>query len=123
MPVISRRRRRTRWHHSSSVQFAGLLAAACLSSAAASAGVAAGNPDTVATDIPEVVVSGGTAWAGLWRVSKADPVLWVLGTASALPKHMKWKTQEVEKALASSQAILSTPGATPDAHIGARAWS
>ena len=118
MPVISRRRRRTRWHHSSSAQFAGLLAAACLSSAAGAAGVAPGGPDTVATDTPEVVVSAEQPGPGLWKVSKGDHVLWVLGTVSALPKHMKWKTQEVEKALASSQAILSPPGATPDANIG-----
>jgi len=68
--------------------------------------------------IEEVVVTGEQPGPGLWQVSKGDHVLWVLGTVPALPKGMKWKTGGIDKILASSQAILSSPGLTPDANIG-----
>jgi uncharacterized protein YbaP (TraB family) len=70
------------------------------------------------SDMDEVVVGGEQPGPGLWKVSRGDHVLWVLGTVGVLPKHMKWKSQEIERVLASSQVMLSRPGATPDANIG-----
>jgi hypothetical protein len=64
------------------------------------------------------VVTGEQPGPGLWQVSKGDHVLWVLGTVPALPKGMKWKTGGIDKILASSQVMLSSPGLTPDANIG-----
>lgn len=68
--------------------------------------------------LQEVVVTGEQPGPALWQVRKGDHLLWVLGTVSALPRHMKWKTDGIEKALASSQVMLSSPGLTPDANIG-----
>jgi hypothetical protein len=69
-------------------------------------------------ELQEVLVSGEQPGPGLWRVSKGDHLLWVLGTVSAFPKSMKWKTASIEKILTSSQVMLSYPGATPDSNLG-----
>jgi hypothetical protein len=96
---------------------------ATVASACVSVGIAHSADLTPAksADVPElqeVLVSGEQPGPGLWRVSKGDHLLWVLGTVSAFPKSMKWKTAGIEKILASSKVILSYPGATPDSNIG-----
>lgn len=55
----------------------------------------------------EVLVTG--AWAGpkLWKVSKEDHVLWVLGTPDMLPKNMSWDSQEVEAVLGEVEHVIS----------------
>jgi hypothetical protein len=60
-------------------------------------------------DEAPVVVSGVQPGPGLWRVSKGDHVMWVLGTQSPLPKRMQWHSAEVEAALAASQEIVYAP--------------
>ena len=96
-----------------------LFIAACLCAAGArSADGTSVRPESPSGGIEEVVVTGEQPGPGLWQVSKGDHVLWVLGTVPALPKGMKWKTGGIDKILASSQAILSSPGLTPDANIG-----
>src|SRR5512141_1499781 len=50
-----------------------------------------------------VVVKGSLPGPGLWKVSKDDHVMWVLGISAPLPAQMTWKTQEVEKLLSGSQ--------------------
>jgi uncharacterized protein YbaP (TraB family) len=112
-------------HRAVSVTATLTLALGCLWAVARSADITTDNAN-VATSadptglagIPEVVVSGEQPGPGLWKVSKGDHVLWVLGTVRVLPKHMKWRSQGVETVLASSQVMLSYPGATPDANIG-----
>ncbi len=47
----------------------------------------------------------------LWRVSKGDHELWLLGTLSAVPKEMKWSSPAVETAIAGADEVLSPPGA------------
>jgi uncharacterized protein YbaP (TraB family) len=56
--------------------------------------------------IDEVVVSGEQPGPGLWKVSKGDHVLWILGTLSPLPKRMMWRSGGVEKIIAQSQEII-----------------
>jgi uncharacterized protein YbaP (TraB family) len=65
-----------------------------------------------------VVVSGVQPGPGLWRVSKDDHVMWVLGTLTPLPKRMQWVSREVEQVLAESQLVLLGPGAKLKAKIG-----
>lgn len=67
-------------------------------------------PSTSAvTNLEAVTVSGIQPGPGLWKVSKGDHVMWVLGTLSPLPDHMQWKTDEVEQTIASSQEVLGPP--------------
>jgi uncharacterized protein YbaP (TraB family) len=58
-----------------------------------------------------VIVSGVQPGPGLWKVSKGDHVMWVLGTLSPLPRHMQWRSTEVEDTLAHSQELLEPPRA------------
>jgi len=66
--------------------------------------------------LEEVLVTGEQPGPGLWKIVKGDHVLWVLGTQSPLPKKMTWRSDEVEKVIAASQEILTSP--TVDAHVG-----
>lgn len=58
-----------------------------------------------------VTVTGVQPGPGLWKVSKGDHVMWVLGTLSPLPKHMQWQSAEVEQVIAHSQELLEPPSA------------
>ncbi|HSX59567.1 MAG TPA: TraB/GumN family protein [Tahibacter sp.] len=66
-----------------------------------------------------VVVSGAQPGPGLWKISKDDHVLWVLGTLSPLPKRMEWTPRDVERAIASAQRVLLAPRADIDVDGGA----
>jgi uncharacterized protein YbaP (TraB family) len=69
-------------------------------------------------DIGAVVVSGAQPGPGMWKVSKGDHVLYILGTLSPLPKRMEWVSGEVEKTITQSQAVIDPPSVKLDAHIG-----
>lgn len=56
-----------------------------------------------------VVVSGIQPGPGLWRVSKDDRVMWVLGTLAPLPKRMEWNSAEVDARVAAAGVVLMPP--------------
>jgi hypothetical protein len=58
-----------------------------------------------------LVVSGKLPGPGLWKVSKGDHVLWILGTITPLPKRMEWTSTQVEAVVAASQQVLMPPSA------------
>jgi len=60
-------------------------------------------------NLEAVTVSGVQPGPGLWRVSKGDHVMLVLGTLSPLPDHIQWKTDDIEQAIADSQEVLGPP--------------
>lgn len=96
-----------------------LLLGCLLSSAAAQAEAPA--PDAPAMLLETVVVSGAQPGPGLWKISKDDHVLWVLGTLSPLPKRMSWESREVEGVVAQAQRVLLTPRVDVDVAGGALA--
>ena len=65
-----------------------------------------------------VVVSGVLPGPGMWKVSRGNHVMWVLGTLSPLPKKMEWVSRDVEAALAQSQEIIWQPAVSINADIG-----
>lgn len=65
-----------------------------------------------------VLVSGEQPGPGLWRVSKDDHELWILGTLSPLPRRMRWQSDKLERLVAGSQEILAVPQATLRADVG-----
>jgi hypothetical protein len=77
----------------------------------------AGNPGAV-VDMDTVVVSGVQPGPGLWRVSKGDHVLYILGTQSPLPRDMTWRADELRQVLGEAGAVLGPPGVTIGADIG-----
>ncbi len=66
---------------------------------------AAAQPDQRAID--EVIVSGEQPGPPLWKVSKGEHVMWVLGTMVPLPKKMTWRSREVENVIARAQQIVA----------------
>jgi len=58
-----------------------------------------------------VLVTGEQPGPGLWKVSKGDHVLWILGAQYPLPKNMTWRGRDVEQTIAESQAVIAD--ATP----------
>ncbi|WP_266170492.1 TraB/GumN family protein [Dyella subtropica] len=64
-----------------------------------------------AVRLQTVTVIGIQPGPGLWKVSKGGHVMWVLGTLAPLPKHMKWRSTQVEQAIAQSQELLEPPSA------------
>jgi uncharacterized protein YbaP (TraB family) len=83
----------------------------CLAVASASGLAAASEALAPTRTLDTVVVSGKQPGPGFWRVSKDGRELWLLGTVSPLPKRMQWSTDEVEAAIAQSQAVLLPPRA------------
>ncbi|EIM00769.1 GumN protein [Rhodanobacter denitrificans] len=93
------------------------LSPAFAQSAATSVAPAAASTAAVA-DLPVVVVTGVQPGPGLWKVSKGDHVLWVLGTLSPLPRAMQWQSREVDEAIAASQQVLLEPSVQLKADVG-----
>jgi uncharacterized protein YbaP (TraB family) len=89
--------------------FAALLFLPCLSiQAQDSPPPPAASADTV---LDAVLVTGEQPGPGLWRVSKGDHDLWILGSLDPLPKKMSWRAKETEEVIARSQAVLAPPAA------------
>lgn len=65
-----------------------------------------------------LVVSGEQPGPGLWRVSKGEHVMWVIGTLTPLPRRMQWISREVEEVIANSQRVLLPPTAKLTKDIG-----
>lgn len=66
-------------------------------------------PTAPMPEMETVVVTGEQPGPGLWKVSKGDHVLWVLGTLTPLPKGMSWQSKEVETLIAQSKAVIMPP--------------
>jgi hypothetical protein len=91
---------------SPSIRALSLAVLAC--GAAASAAFAQDSAAPI-RDVAPVVVSGAMPGPGLWKVSKGDHVMWVLGTQAPLPKRMQWQSRRVEELLAGSQELIRPP--------------
>jgi TraB/PrgY/gumN family len=93
-------------------------ASLCVSPAtrAADNGPAASAPVAPTTTLETVLVTGEQPGPGLWKVSKGDHVLWILGAQYPLPKKMVWHSREVERTIAQSQAVLADTSAK--LHVG-----
>lgn len=97
-----------------------ILYAALLSSLTSiTARAAAGRPPAAAApqQLEEIAIIGERPGPRLWKVSKGEHVLWLLGTLNHLPKRMTWRSSEVEAALAESQELL-TSGLSVSASVG-----
>ena len=78
----------------------------------------AASATTSIADLPAVMVSGVQPGPGLWRVSKGNHVLWILGTISRLPKHMEWQSHEVTQRVRESQEVLRPPTIEVNTSVG-----
>lgn len=69
-------------------------------------------------DLDAMVVRGVQPGPGLWKVTRGEHTLWILGTIAPLPAGMTWQAGEVEQAIAQSQQVLAAPSITIDADVG-----
>ena len=81
-----------------------LLTISVLSAALAQPAPAPAN-STVRLDT--IAVTGTQPGPGLWKVSKGDHVLWILGTVSPLPREIHWRSQQLQARIASSQEVMA----------------
>ncbi|HEY6452114.1 MAG TPA: TraB/GumN family protein [Steroidobacteraceae bacterium] len=70
-----------------------------------------------AIQLEEIDVVGERPGPRLWKVTRGDHVLWVLGTLNHVPRKMIWRSSEVEAALSRSQQVLAS-GPSVSANIG-----
>ena len=68
-------------------------------------------PAAAEAPLEEVLVTGQQPGPSLWKVTRVGDadghVLWILGNHSPLPRKLKWRSQELEAVLASSQEVLA----------------
>ena len=64
------------------------------------------NTPAPSDEVEEVLVVGEQPGPGVWKISKGEHVLWVMGTLSPLPKNIQWRSGQVETLLANSQELL-----------------
>jgi uncharacterized protein YbaP (TraB family) len=79
-------------------------------------------PAAVADQAPpeEVVVEGKHEGPRMWRVTKGDHTMWILGTITPLPRKMTWQSDSVEALLHETQEVLP---AWPSIGVGANPFT
>lgn len=65
-------------------------------------------PDAI-RDLGAVVVTGVQPGPGMWKVSRGDHVMWVLGVVSPLPTAMTWQSAKVEAVIGRAGEVLQAP--------------
>lgn len=75
-----------------------------------------------AADAPveEIVIAGKHEGPRMWRVTRGDHVLWILGTISPLPRKMEWQSDSVEAVLRQTEEVLP---AWPSIGVGANPFT
>lgn len=95
-----------------------LLSANALAQVSAPKLAQAAIPEQEIRDMAAVVVTGVQPGPGMWKVSKGEHVLWVMGTLTPLPKGMNWLSRDAEAVIAQADEVLDPPGLTFDSDIG-----
>lgn len=94
---------------------AGFLAVGALLASTATLSAAGRQAAAPPLQVPTVVISARYGGPKLWRVSKGDHAVWVLGTVSPLPKRMIWQTADIQALLRKTQEVIP---AWPSVGIG-----
>jgi uncharacterized protein YbaP (TraB family) len=74
--------------------------------------------ESATINMDTVVVTGTQPGPGLWKVSKDEHVLWILGTVSPSLSGVQWKADEVRGVLEQADQVLGAPGVALDADVG-----
>ncbi len=89
-----------------------LAASAAVPAAIAQENGAPHQPAPVDVVEEEIQVVGELPGPPLWKVTREDHVLWILGTPGLVPNDLRWHPDSVEHALADSAEYLTAPGAS-----------
>jgi len=76
------------------------------------------SPPADIVDLDSVTVTGAQPGPGLWRVSKGDHDLWILGVLSPLPNGITWNADEITELVGRSQEVLWRPMFVVGAEVG-----
>lgn len=87
-----------------------LLFVACLALSSACPAFAQSAAQAPLRDIDTIVVSGVQPGPGMWKVSKGDHVLWLLGTVQPMPRGLEWQSPQADAVLAQADEIIGAPG-------------
>jgi uncharacterized protein YbaP (TraB family) len=74
--------------------------------ARAAAAPPAGAPGTALID--EITVVGERPGPRLWKITRGEHVLWLLGTLNHLPSSLRWRSSEVERVIGQSREVLAS---------------
>lgn len=74
-------------------------------------------PEEKLDELETVVIVGGYATPKMWKVSRGDHVMWVLGNEAA-PVGVKWRSEPMEARIAESQLVLHSGWASANPDIG-----
>jgi hypothetical protein len=66
-------------------------------------------PASSVPTLEAVTVSGVQPGPGLWRVTRGEHTLWILGSLAPIPQNMTWKSDEIDDALAHSNELILPP--------------
>ena len=67
-------------------------------------------PPSSITTLQAITVTGVVPGPGLWKVTRGDHVLWILGVVPTLPAGIEWRSNQVAQTIAASQTVLEAPG-------------
>lgn len=67
-------------------------------------------PDSSVATLQAITVTGVMPGPGLWKVSRGDHVLWILGVVPTLPGGIRWQSDQVAQTIAASQTVIAAPG-------------
>ena len=59
--------------------------------------------------LEKMIVSGEQPGPGMWKVSKGNHVLWIVGTQTPVPQKMIWRAKGLEAIVAQSQQVIAEP--------------
>lgn len=70
-------------------------------------------------ELDPVVIVGGFATPKMWKVSKGEHVMWVLGNSGSAPAGVKWRSEQLEERVAQSQVVMYPGWVNTGPDIGA----
>ena len=70
----------------------------------------------------EIQVMGDLPGPPLWKVTRGDHVLWILGTPELVPDGLRWESDSIERVLALSSEYLPPPSLRISLTNPVRAW-
>jgi uncharacterized protein YbaP (TraB family) len=88
----------------------------CAAAAGFSTSIAASETPSADKDVQEVEVSVERPGPNLWKVSRGDRFVWLMGTLDPLPKGVSWRSKEVESVLGEVKQLVPS---RPDLDVSA----
>lgn len=74
--------------------------------------------DPAIVDLEAITVSGTQPGPGLWKVTRGDSELWIMGSLSPLPSRITWNSAIARSHVAKSQEVIWEPMFTIETDTG-----